>query len=272
MARSLWSGSLSFGLVNVPVRLHSAVKDRDLHFRQLHGTDGVPIEQKRFCSKEDKEVAWEEIAHGYDLDGELVVLTDEELALAQPRKTHTIDIEQFVDLADVDPMYFDHPYFLVPTDTEGAARAYRLLVEAMEAGGRAALGRVVLFSKEYLVLIRVREGRMALTTMLWHDEVRPRDDVETPGGKGARKEIEQAVALIEALTVDWDPSRYQDRHRRRLRELVKKKQKGETIKAPGKATEPEPVPDLMAALERSLADAKKKAASAKARPREKARA
>jgi DNA end-binding protein Ku len=149
MPRSLWTGSLSFGLVNVPVALYSGVRDRDLHFRQLHEKDSAPIEVRRFCSKEDEEVAFEDIGHGYDLDGKQVVLTDEELATAQPRKTRTIDIEAFVDLAEVDPIYFDHPYVLAPSgEAEGVKRAYRLLAEVMSRSDRAALGRIVLRTKE----------------------------------------------------------------------------------------------------------------------------
>src|ERR1051325_730089 len=156
MARALWSGSLSFGLVNVPVQVVSAVRDLDLHFHQLHAKDKVRIEQRRFCSKEDIEVGIEEVAHSYDLDGKTVIVTDEELASVQPRKTRTIDIEAFVPLAELDPIYFDHPYFLIPAgDSEGTLRAYRLLVEAMGSTDRVALGRVVMRTKEYLVAIRV---------------------------------------------------------------------------------------------------------------------
>src|SRR3954464_7233442 len=163
MARPLWSGSLSFGLVNVPVQLVTAVQDLDLHFRQLHEKDGVPIEQRRFCSEEDVEVTWEEVAHAYDLDGKQVVVSDEELSSVQPRKTRTIDIEAFVELADVDPIYLDHPYFLVPAgDSQGTLRAYRLLVEAMGRHDRVALGRFVMRTKEYLVAVRVRDGALAL--------------------------------------------------------------------------------------------------------------
>src|SRR4051794_8419761 len=137
MPRALWSGSLSFGLVNVPVQLVSAARDLDYHFHQLHEKDGARIEQRRVCSEEQREVAWEEVAHGYDEDGKLVVLTDEELSSVQPRKTRTIDIEAFVELSEVDPIHFDHHYYLVPAgDSEGTLRAYRLLVEAMGEGGR----------------------------------------------------------------------------------------------------------------------------------------
>jgi DNA end-binding protein Ku len=258
MARSLWSGSLSFGLVNVPVALYSGLVDRDLHFRQLHAKDHTPIEMHRFCAEEDAEVPFEEIAHGYDTDdGELVVLTDEELAAAAPRKTRTIDIEAFVDLADVDSIHFDHPYVLLPAgDTEGALRAYRLLLEVMGRSERAALGRFVLRTKEHLVLIRVRAERLALTTLLFHDEVRPTDDLPLPKKKDrpAKKQVDQAVALIEALSCPWDPSRYKDRYEQRLKRIVTRKRKGETVKAPRRDKEPAPAEDVMAALERTLAE------------------
>ncbi len=143
MPRSLWTGSLSFGLVNVPVRLEPAVRDRDLHFRQLHRKDGAPIEVQRWCSQEDVEVDYDEITHGYELeDGDRITISDLELQAIEPRRTRTIDIEQFVELTDVDPMYFDHPYWLVPaSDDDGALRAYRLLSEMMGRTDRAALGR-----------------------------------------------------------------------------------------------------------------------------------
>jgi DNA end-binding protein Ku len=260
MARSLWSGSLSFGLVSVPVALHSGVVDTDLHFRQLHAKDHAPIEMRRFCADEDVEVPYEEIANGYeDDDDELVILTDAELATAAPRKTRTIDIEAFVDLADVDPIYLDHPYVLVPSsDSEGALRAYRLLVEVMGRTERAALGRFVLRTKEYLVLVRTRDDRLTLTTLRFHDEVRPAKDVPTPTkrDKPAKKEVDRAVALIEALACPWDPERYEDAYQKRLKKIVREKAKGKTIEMPESEKEPSPVPDLMAALEQTLAEIK----------------
>ena len=154
MPRPLWTGSLSFGLVNVPVRLVSATRDLDLHFRQLHEKDHTPVETRRVCSEEDKEVPYEEIGREYDG----VILTDEELSAADPRKTRTIDIEAFVDLDEIDPIYYDHPYYLVPAgETDGTVRAYRLLAEVMGKTDRVALGRFVMRTKEYLVAIRVRE-------------------------------------------------------------------------------------------------------------------
>jgi DNA end-binding protein Ku len=267
MARSLWTGSLSFGLVNVPVALFSAVRDLDLHFRQLHGKDGSPIDIRRFCSKEDREVAYEEIAHGYELDdGKLVVITDEELESVAPRKTRTIDIEAFVDVEQIDPAYLDHPYFLAPAgETEGTLRAYRLLVEAMGGSDRAALGRFVLRAKEYLVAIRVREGRLTLSTMLFGDEVRPTKEIEVRGAKPKKAALDQAVALIETLSTAWDPTAYEDCYRKRLMEVIKRKKQGKTIKAPEPEEETEEaIPDLMAALERSLAEAKERQKAGKA--------
>ena len=254
MPRTLWNGSLSFGLVNVPVSLTSAARDLDLHFRQLHRKDGAPIEQRRFCSKEDVEVDWEEVARGFELDkGKQVVVTDLELASVQPRKTRTIDIEAFVDTREVDPIHFDHPWFLVPFgESEGTLRAYRLLVSVMESTDRAALGRFVMRTKEYLVLVRPRDGLLALTTMRFHDEVRPTESMAPGGRKPAKKKVDQAVAVIEALAVDWDPERYTDCYRERLLKVVKAKQKGERVKAPAEPKQPKPAPDLMEALEATL--------------------
>jgi DNA end-binding protein Ku len=254
MARALWSGSLSFGLVNVPVQLFSAVRDLDVHFNQLHEKDGAPIETHRFCADEDRDVPFEEIGHGYERDdGDQVVLTDEELALAAPRKTRTIDIESFVDLEDVDPIHFDHPYFLLPAgDGEGSKRAYQLLLEVMRRSERAALGRFVLRTKEYLVIVRVRDGLLALTTMLFHDEIRPAKDIPAGGAKPKKAQLDQAIALVEALAVDWDPSQYEDRYRERLLDVIERKKKGKRISVPDDERQPAPVPDLMAALEESL--------------------
>src|SRR5215216_618287 len=252
MPRALWSGSLSFGLVNVPVQLVSAARDLDYRFHQLHDKDKVRIEQRRFCSKEDTEVV-----HGYDLDGKQVIVTDEELASVQPRKTRTIDIEAFVDLADVDPIYFDHPYHLVPAgESEGTLRAYRLLVETMSRSGRVALGRFVMRTKEYLVAVRVRDGALSLTTMLFHDEVRPTSPVPTGGRTPGKKEVESAVALIEELSTDWKPERYEDCYRERLRRVIDDKRKRRKIEAPEPEKQPAPAPDLMAALERTLKNAR----------------
>jgi DNA end-binding protein Ku len=254
MPRSIWNGSLSFGLVNVPVQLASATRDLDLHFRQLHKKDSAPIEQRRYCSQDEAEVDWEEVGRGFELDDDKqVVLTDSELASVQPEKTRTIEVEAFVDLDDVDPIYIDHAWFLVPSgESQGTRRAYRLLVEVMEDTGRAALGRFVMRTKEYLVLVRPRQGLLSLTTMRFHDEVRPTKDIAPGGRKPAKGKIDQAVAVIESLAADWDPERYTDCYRERLMRVIEQKKKGERVKAPEEPKEPKPAPDLMAALEATL--------------------
>src|SRR5215213_2989845 len=253
MPRALWSGSLSFGLVNVPVQLGSAARDLDYHFNQLHEKDKARIEQRRFCAEEDVEVTWEEIAHSYDLDGKEVVVADAELGSVEPRKTRTIDIEAFVDLAAVDPIYFDHPYLVVPAgESEGTLRAYRLLVEVMGSSERVALGRFVMRTKEYLAAVRVLDGALALTTMLFHDEVRSPKGVPTGGKKPTRKALDNAVAVIEELSTEWKPEAYTDCYRERLRRVIDFKRKGRKIETPPQEKQPKPVPDLMAALEETL--------------------
>jgi DNA end-binding protein Ku len=259
MARPLWTGSLSFGLVNVPVMLVTAVKDLDLHFRQLHEKDGSPIESQRWCPEDDAEVPYEEITRSYECaDGTEVMISDLELEAVEPRRTRTIDIEQFVDLAEVDPIYFDHPYFLLPASADdGATRAYKLLTEVMGQTDRAALGRFVMRAKEYLAIARVRDGALTLTTMLFADEVRTTKDVDGATQKSHKptsKQLNAAIAVIEELSCEWDPEKYKDRYRARLRSVVQRKRKGQTVKAPDAVKQPSPVPDLMAALERTLAE------------------
>jgi DNA end-binding protein Ku len=257
MPRSLWSGSLSFGLVNVPVALVSAVRDNDVHFNQIDSETGARLHVERYCKEEDVAIPYEEVVSGYprsDGDG-YVMLTDLELEAAQPEKTRTIDISEFVDLGEIDPIFFDHPYFLVPNaEGEGALRAYRLLVGVMEKTDRVAVGRFVMRTKEYLVALRVRDGLLSLVTMRFADEIRPTKGLNLPGKKDqpSKKEVDQAVALIEELSEDWDPERYKDRHRDRLRKIIRDKRKGKTIKAPSAPETPAAVPDLMAALRESL--------------------
>jgi DNA end-binding protein Ku len=263
MPRSLWSGSLSFGLVNVPVRLVSGARDLDLHFRQLHEKDKAPIETQRWCSEEGKEVPYEAITRSYELDdGKTVIVTDEDLEAVEPRKTRTIDIEQFVDLAEVDPIYFDHPYWLVPAgDDEGASRAYKLLLGVMEQTDHAALGSFVMRAKEHLAIVRARDGALTLTTMRFHDEVRATKDVPRPTGKTTKPgktELDTAVKLIEAMGAEWDPGRHEDRYRKRLQKIVNDKRKGRTIEIPEEAdAQPDAPPDLMAVLKEALAAATK---------------
>lgn len=255
MPRSMWSGSLSFGLVNVPVRLVSGARDLDLHFRQLRAEDATPIEVQRWCTKEEREVPYEEIARLFEFeDGSSVTVTDGELDALEPERTRTIEIDAFVDLADVDPIYFDHPYLLIPAGTDdGTLRAYRLLLDVMAQSDRAALGRFVMRTKEYRGLVRARDGALSITTMLMHDEVRPADGIDAGAtGRAPKRQLDAALGLIEAMTVDWEPERYDDEYRLRLQRVVASKRRGRTITVPDKVEEPSPVPDLMAALRESL--------------------
>jgi DNA end-binding protein Ku len=259
MARSLWTGSLSFGLVNVPVALVSGVRDMKLHFQQLHEKDSSPIELQRWCPRDKAEVPIEEVAHSYETeDGTTVIVSDLELEAIAPERTRTIEIEQFVDLDDVDPRLYDHPYFLMPAgEDDGTLRAYALLAEVMAGTERAALGRFVMRAKEYLALVRARDGVLSLTTMRFADEVRSVKGIDAAAGKTHTpkpKELDAATAVIEELTDDWEHDRYKDQYRQRLQRVVARKAKGETITPPETKQTPEVPPDLMEALEQSLAE------------------
>lgn len=261
MARPLWSGSLSFGLVNVPVEMVSAVRDRNVRFHQVRKDSGERIELRRVASTDGKRVAWEQTAKGWETeDGEMVVLTAEELAAAAPEATSTIDIEQFVELDEIDPVFFNHPYWLLPTGKgTGPARAYRLLVDVMAKAGKVAIGTVVMRSKQYLVALREQDGLLSLTTMHFADEIRDPDDVPAiprdEKWEPDEEAIDDAVALIGELTDDFDPEDYEDEHRKRLLALIDEKRKTGAVTAP--EPEPEPKPqkapaDLVKALEESL--------------------
>ncbi|HEY5262167.1 MAG TPA: Ku protein [Solirubrobacteraceae bacterium] len=258
MARGLWSGTLSFGLVTVPVRMVSAVRDRGIHFHEIDHKTGERIKVRRTCEKDKREIPWEQVGHGYQLDGEQVVLSDEELAAAAPERTRTIEIEQFAQLDAIDPAHFDHPYFLLAdSESEGVTRAYRLLRDAMARTEQVAIGRVVLRSKEYLVAVREREELLALSTMRFADEIRdPSDNDTVPTAQAhapRRGEVQEAVKIIQAMSRDFDPTRYEDCHRSRLMKIIQRKRRGTEIKIPEAEPQPDPVPDLMAALKESLA-------------------
>jgi DNA end-binding protein Ku len=258
MARGLWSGTLSFGLVAVPVQVVSAVRDRDIHFHEIDEKTGERIEIRRTCEKGKTEVPWAEIGHGYEFEGKQVVLSDDELAAAAPERTRTIEIEEFVDVGAIDPAHFNHPYFLLPDSrSEGVTRAYRLLRDAIAGSDRVAIGRMVLRSKEYLVAVRVRDQLLAMTTMLFADEIRDPGEIEAvPSGRTGtptRGEVAQAIKVIDAMTRDFDPSRYKDCHRSRLMKIIQSKRRTGEVEIPELEPPPSPVPDLMAALKESIA-------------------
>jgi DNA end-binding protein Ku len=261
MARSIWSGAISFGLVNVPVKLYSAVSRKTVRFNQLNKETGNRIQQKRVDPETGEEVSYEQIVKGYELTKDrYVVITPEELDALDPERTRTIDIEDFVDLEEIDPVYYDHPYYLVPD--KGAAKAYGLLLGAMEQAGKVAIARVVLRSKEQLVAIRPSNDVLLMETMLFHDEVVPADDIDDlPEGKELKasdRELKMAQQLIDSLSSEFDPSRYHDEYREKVIELIERKASGEEIAVQPEAPQPARVPDLMAALEASLAAVKDK--------------
>ena len=257
MPRSIWTGAISFGLVNVPVKLYSAVSKKTVRFHQLHETDGVRIQQKRVCPADGEEVAWEEIVKGYEISPDrYVVVTPEELEALDPKKTKTIDIEEFVDLEDIDPLYYDHPYYLLPG--QGAAKPYKLLVDAMKDANKVAIARVVIRTKEQLVAIRPLGDVLAMATMNFADEVVSPDSFDEAPGEDVdttKRELDMARQLIDSLASDFDPEKYHDEYREAVLELIEKKADGQEIVLQP-AEEPERVPDLMAALEASLAAAK----------------
>ena len=266
MPRAIWSGAISFGLVNIPVKLYSAVSKKTVRFHQIDAESGGRVRQKR-VGPDGEEIPYEQIVKGYEIGPDrYVTISPEELEALEPQKTRTIDIEDFVDLEQIDPIYYDHPYYLAP-DT-GAAKAYRLLVDAMEDSGKVAVARVVLRSKEHLVAIRPRDGALAMETMLFADEVIPAESLEElAAGDGdvqtSDRELAMANQLIESLASDFEPGKYRDEYRERVLDLIERKAQGETIVIEEPEAEPEKVPDLMAALEASIASAKKPAKKAK---------
>jgi DNA end-binding protein Ku len=260
MPRSIWSGAISFGLVNVPVKLFSAVSKKTVRFNQLNKDTGNRIQQKRVDPETGEEVSYEQIVKGYELTKDrYVVITPEELDALDPERTRTIDIEDFVDLDEIDPVYYDHPYYLVPD--KGATKAYGLLLGAMKESGKVAIARVVIRSKEQLVAIRPGEGDvLMMETMLFHDEVVPSHDLdELPDSKELKasdRELKMAQQLIDSLSSEFDPSRYRDEYRDKVLSLIERKASGEEIAVQPEAPQPARVPDLMAALEASLAAVK----------------
>src|SRR4051812_23892589 len=272
MPRSMWSGAISFGLVNVPIKLYSAVSKKTVRFHQLNGETGSRISQKRVDSMTGEEVPYENLVKGYELTrDQYIVITPDELETLEAEKSRTIDIEDFVDLSEIDPIYYDHPYYLVPD--KGAAKAYGLLLNAMQESGRVAIARVVLRSKEQLVAIRPdKDGRLLMMeTMIFADEVVPKDDLEgLPEAeelKVSEREVKMAQALIESLATDFEPERYKDEYREKVLELIEAKADGQEIAVAPEAPAPAEVPDLMAALEASLAAVRSEDEKPKKKPK-----
>ncbi len=256
MARAIWSGAISFGLVNVPVKLYSATSPKTVRFHQLSKETGARIKQKRVDPSTGEEVAFDDIVKGYEITPDrYVTIAPEELEALDPKASHTIDIEEFVELAEIDPIFYDHNYYLAPA--AGGAKAYRLLLDAMHESGKVGIGRVVLRSKQQLCALRPAGAALTLTTMLFGDEVLSPDRIDELDGLGeaqaSDRELKMAQQLISSLAAKFEPSKYTDQYREQVLALIERKAAGEEIAVQPQAPEPAAAPDLMAALEASLA-------------------
>jgi DNA end-binding protein Ku len=257
MPRSIWTGAISFGLVTVPVKLYSAVNRKTVRFHQLSSKTGVRIAQKRVDPQSGEEIAYEDIVKGYELSPDrYVVIEPSELDTLQPKKTKTIEIEDFVELSQIDPIFYDHPYYLAPGP--GGAKPYRLLLEAMAQTEKVAIARVVIRSKEQLVAIRAMGDVLEMATMLFADEVSSPDRLdELPDPKEVKttkREVDVAKQLIGSLAGDFEPDKYRDTYREDVLALIERKAEGKEIAVQPEAEEEQaPAPDLMSALKASLA-------------------
>jgi DNA end-binding protein Ku len=276
MPKSIWNGTVSFGLVHVPVKLYSATESKTVHFHEVHLKDGSKVEHRRFCSKEDKEVDFKDVVKGYEVSsGKFVVLEKDEVKAAAGDRGKIVDVEHFVCAADIDPVYYEKAYYIGPRD--GSEDAYRLLHDALEKSGRAAIGRFTYHNREYLAAIRPFDDKvLALHTMRFHDEVASGDefDLDSPAKAPAKKEVDMAARLVDSLYEEFDPTAYEDEYRAAVLELIERKASGKQIEAPEEEPE-ESNDDLMAALEASMSDGpsrkrdKAKARSAKSKPKAK---
>jgi DNA end-binding protein Ku len=256
--RSIWKGTVSFGLVTIPVRLYSATEEKDVAFHQVRRSDGSRIRYKRVAAADGEEVPYSEIARGFELpSGETVVLTDEDFADLPLPSQKVVDVLQFVPLEQVDPMYFSRSYYLEP-DKSGV-KPYELLREAMDKAGKVAITKVTLRQRESLACVRVKDGVLVLETMLWPDEIRAADfDVLDQDVDVRPQEVKMAQSLIEALSGDFDPTQYTDQYRQALEALIEAKVEGHAVVQPAAAeAETGTVVDLMAALRASVEAAKK---------------
>jgi DNA end-binding protein Ku len=254
MARSIWTGTISFGLVTVPVKMYSAVSRKTVRFHQLNRDTGARIQMKRVDPSTGDEVPYEDIVKGYELSPDrYVVIEPDDLEALDPKKTKTIDILDFVDLSEIDPIYYDHPYYLAPG--AGGAKPYRLLLEAMKETSKVGIAKVVIRSKEQLVALRPMEGGvLGMSTMIFADEVvDPARLDDLPDDVDVKKrELDIAKQLVESLAGKFEPESYRDTYREEVISLVERKAAGEEIAVQPQAEETAPVPDLMAALKASL--------------------
>ncbi len=255
MPLSIWTGAISFGLVTVPVKLYSAVQRKSVRFHQLSGKTGVRIQQKRVDPTTGDEIAYEDIVKGYEIaPDQYVRIEPAELEALDPKKTKTIEISDFVALDEIDPIFYDHPYYLAPA--AGGAKPYRLLVDAMRASGKVGVAKVVIRSKEQLVALRPIGEVLGMTTMNFHDEVVDAEGLdEVPAADEVQttdRELEIAQQLVDSLAEPFEPERYRDTYREQVLDLIERKAAGEEIAVQPAAEEAAPVPDLMSALKASL--------------------
>ncbi len=259
MPRAIWSGSISFGLVNIPVKLYTAVSRKNVRFNQLDARTGNRVRQRRVDPDTGEEVPYEKIVKGYELgEGRYVTVTDEELTSLDPVASRTIDLKEFVLQSEIDPIFYDSAYYLAPDPV--AKKAYALLVHAMEEAERVGVARFVMRTKEYLAAMRVRDGNLMLSTMVYHDEVVEASDIEgledVEDVELSDAELAMAEQLIESLAAPFEPEKYEDTYRHRVLDLIERKAAGEEIVVSAEGPAPEKVVDLMAALEASVAAAK----------------
>jgi DNA end-binding protein Ku len=250
MPRAIWSGSISFGLVTVPVRMFAAVSEHKLHFNLLHRSDESPIGYEKVCKLEGKAVPDSEIVKAYEIQkGEFVYVEDEDFEAAQAEGGHAFEIAQFVAVEEIDPIYFERSYYLAPQD--GAEKVYTLLVRAMEDAGLAAVGTFVMRDREYLGCLRIRDGVITLERMYFADEIRPAEDLRPQRARIGKQELEMAASLIDRFKGSFDPAKYEDTYTKRLLDVIRRKRRGEEVHAAAEV-EPEEAPDLMEALKASL--------------------
>src|ERR1700751_3641564 len=255
--RTIWNGSISFGLVNIPIGLALATQRNDVAFRTLHPECGTPIKQKRWCPFHEREVEADELVKGWEVaKGEFVIVEESDVEVVALQRSQSIEILRFVRLEDVDPVYFDRTYYLAPAASEAQRRPYVLLLRAMQDSGMAAVGKFVLWGKENLSLIRARAGALLLETLFFAEDVRATDEIEEAVAetKVQKAELQLAEQVISSLAGEWTPEDFENDYRRDLAQMLEAKLAGQEIVAPEPIAEA-PVIDLMEALRQSVADA-----------------
>jgi DNA end-binding protein Ku len=258
MARPVWTGSITFGLVAVPVRVYVATEKKDVRFHELQKGTGRRVRHRRVAEGSDKEVDRSEMVKGYEFEkGRYVELTPEELEAVQPEQSKAIEVDDFVDLDEIDPIFYERTYYIAPDGQRGGGKAYTLLRKALEKKDKIAIGHFVMRSKQYLAAIRPYDGILVLDTMFYPDEIRSHSDVKPSDAKVTDREMQMATQLIDALTTEWEPKRYKDTHRERVLQLIRQKAKGKDIVAEPEVS-PEVPKDLMAALQASFDEMQKR--------------